>query len=370
MTNQSEPWKRVGTLPLSGGGALPWERNRLLPWERRGAASALLPLRASLASMLTPGLFQQAWARVRRHPSPGLDGVTVSLFSRHLEHNLFVLRRRVLSRKYCPRPLLRICTPKKHGGVRLLGIPGLSDRIVQATLHMAVTPLIDHHFQSHVHGYRPGRSPATAIRHLLSSCGTRPWLEVVKADVEGLFDNLAHPYLLRAIDAVWSDPLWRWLQRRWLMAWTHPSTPGRGVPQGAPLSPLLANLYMHPLVDLPIRNALNAMEPARTLGMVAAVRYGDDFLLVSQRKNGGLQILRWLDGLLGEGALRLAPNKTSFTCNPAFASLRVLGTSIRFRSVKEGWRLEVCTDPAFRDPLLPKHPLRRWLDWMLDGHAP
>ena len=301
---------------------LSWEGARGLPWEARPAA--LLPLgAASLAALLDEPCFQRAWQRVRRHPGPGLDGVSAALFARHLQRNLAHLRRDVLRRRYRPGGLLRIQVPKKGGGQRPLGIPTIADRVVQVAVHLAVIPLLDGHLARHVHGYRPRRSPRTAVAHLLATCRTRPWLEVVKADVEGLFDNLSHPRVLGAAEQAWRDPLWCWLQRQWLRRWANPATPGRGVPQGAPLSPLLANLYLHRPVDLPIRRALKGRGLDTNLGLVAAVRYGDDFLLVSQRRHGAIHLLRWLQGLLTPIALKLTPAKTSMSCGAARRPLPV-----------------------------------------------
>jgi retron-type reverse transcriptase len=182
---------------------------------------------------------------------------------------------------------------------------------------------LDRRFAPEVHGYRFGHGPQTAIVHLQRQVGRRPWIELVKADVASLFDNLDHSYLLAQVDAASPDPLWRHLARCWIAAWPH--HPGHGVPQGAPLSPLFANLYLAAGVD-------RHLQKGDARGLIGWIRYGDDLVLAAQRPGHGPALLAWLDGLVRGCRLELGPAKTVMGCQRLGASwpATVLGYRIRF----------------------------------------
>lgn len=334
---------RRDPLSLLGARTLPWERRRTwttaalpgLPPTPGWLASPGAPPAAGLARALEPDLFQEAFSRVRRHGGPGTDGISARAFARDLDRELGRLRGQMLDGTYRPLPLLRLAIPKKDGGLRILGIPCVRDRVAQVAVHLAVTPALDTRLLPLCHGYRRGRSPASAVDHLVAQVGTRPWLEVLKADVEGLFDHLDHGILTRVVAQVWGDPLWNRLFRTWLAAWQDRATPGRGVPQGAPLSPWWANLYLHEGVDRHL-----ATPP---VGIVAAIRYGDDFVLAADRPGAGVRMLQSLEGLLSGCRLTLSPRKTTFTCgreNLAFPE-PVLGLRVAFTRSLEGWSLQI-----------------------------
>ena len=128
----------------------------------------------TLAAALTPARFDAAWRRVRRRKGPGLDGVTPAAYARGLDRRLRRLRARVIDGRYRPGRLLRLTRRKPSGGLRTLGVPTLEDALVQTAVHLAIAPGLDAGLRPEVHGYRRGRSPATAIAHLLRATGARP----------------------------------------------------------------------------------------------------------------------------------------------------------------------------------------------------
>lgn len=328
-----------------------------------------------LAEQLTPERFRAAWEKVRQSPASGADGVNRDRFAIGLDWRLSELRRTVLAGAWRPAPLLRLEVPKKDGGVRVLGIPTVGDRVVQRAVLSAVEARAEGALSERVHGYRKSRSPGTAVRHLVRQAGRQGWLEVVQADISAMFDELDQRDVLAAAEALLADPLWRSLTQASLHAWA--SSPGRGVPQGSPLSPLLANLTLARALDQHLDDRCGGAptlvaDPARRLaaarGVVRAaiagrgasgdgprsattpgpelggwIRYGDDLVLVGTRRGEGLDLLRWLDGLARGAGLRLSERKTVTAAGRHRMPLprRVLGHGVVFLRQHERWSLGV-----------------------------
>ncbi|MCB9796295.1 MAG: group II intron reverse transcriptase domain-containing protein [Alphaproteobacteria bacterium] len=279
----------------------------------------------NLADALSEPLFVEAWAKVAAVQSPRPTRPPLPLDA---------LRQRVLRGQYRPQPLRRRVKAKPDGRERVLGVPSLVDKVVQRAVLLAVGRALDGQLSPRVHGYRPGRSPHTALRQLLREA-RGPQLELVQADISEMFDALEHVRVRAAAHRAMPDPLWRSLVDAWLAAW--PTQPGLGVPQGAPLSPLLANLTLAEALDRPLeevtggtwragvspaarlaaaRKALRQTwgwsAPPTGLGLSLRtwLRYGDDLILVSTERGGGLRALRWLDGQVRAAGLRLSDRKT------------------------------------------------------------
>lgn len=320
-----------------------------------------------LAEQLDATLMAAAWGRARRSPGPGIDGVHGGRFAVDLDARLEGLRADLLNGTYRPSALLRRTRPKPDGTERVLGVPTLRDRVAQDAVLIAASEL-DGRLAPQVHGYRPGRSPATAVRDLLRQIGTREHLEIVQADISGLFDHLEHDRLRAALRQAWENPLWLRLNEGWLTAW--PTSPGHGIPQGAPLSPLLANLYLTLHLDVQLQAG-----PADTLGahlhvspsarlasarwtlhgalfhrpapargdpeLCAWIRYGDDLVLASARPGGGVALLRRLDAAVRSAGLELGDHKTTTAASRAGMPLprKVLGEILLFQRSSSGWTL-------------------------------
>lgn len=327
-----------------------------------------------LAEALTPARLEEAWRRVRRSPGAGVDGMHGGRFERGLSMRLASIRQDLLDGTYQPSALLRRVRPKPDGGERVLGIPTLADRVAQCAVLLSAADL-DGALLHGVHGYRPGRSHATALRHLIAQIGHQPTLEIVQADIRALFDELEHTRVQRALSCAWSDPLWVELNRRWIGAW--PTTPGRGIPQGAPLSPLLANLTLAHHLDPTLQAALDpssgrspspgglprvagrmagarsalhralftgrATEAAPLPGpeLCAWIRYGDDLVLASGRRGGATALLAWLDAAVRAAGLALGDRKTVASASRSGMPLPrpVLGVALQFQHGLRGWSL-------------------------------
>ena len=191
-----------------------------------------------------------AWEKVKdKNGAPGIDGVTVEQFAQDRKNNLYKLWNRMSSGSYFPAPARMVEIPKDGGrGTRVLGVPCVVDRVAQTVAVAYLEPLVEPVFHPDSYGYRPGRSPLDAVATCRARCFTHGW--VLELDIEGFFDNLDHDLILTAVAHHTSEKWILMYVQRWLaapLALPDGTRIGRdrGSPQGASISPLLANLFMH-----------------------------------------------------------------------------------------------------------------------------
>src|SRR3954447_24288005 len=203
----------------------------------------------------------------------GVDGQTIEQFEADLRDNLYRIWNRMSSGSYFPPPVKAVSIPKKSGGVRILGVPTVADRIAQTAVKRWLEPRLDPIFRADSYGYRPGKSALAAIAVTRRRCWDYDW--VVEFDIRGLFDNLDHGLLMAALREHCQEPWILLYVERWLKAPMQTSDGqilerGRGTPQGGVVSPILANLFLHYAFDLWV---------ARHLPGVRYARYADDAVL-------------------------------------------------------------------------------------------
>jgi hypothetical protein len=238
-----------------------------------------------------------------------------------------------------PGPAHRRPQPTSDGTVRWLTIPSPADRALQAAVLEVVAPRVEPRFDPHSHGFRRGRSVNTALDDLCAQVGSRQWLELVHLDIAAMFDSLDQARLLACVDEAWDDLLWRQLARRWIAAW--PPTPGRGIPQGAPLSPLLANLFLDRHFDRPWRRV------SAVAGCVGWIRHADDLALVTDRPGGTLRLLASVCGVLRACGLAIANHKVHRAQPRDLApAIPVLGAWLRIARCGAGYEIARATVPA------------------------
>ena len=196
-------------------------------------------------------LVWDAWLKVKeKGGAAGADGVTIEQFEEDLSGNLYRLWNRMSSGSYFPGPVRAVEIPKKgkKGGVRVLGIPNVVDRVAQTAAAMALEPSVEPVFHEDSYGYRPGRSPVDAVAVCRERCFRKDW--VVDLDIRAFFDSVPWDLMLKAV-AHHTDQKWVVLYvERWLKApMQRPDgtlVPRvKGTPQGSPISPCLANLFLH-----------------------------------------------------------------------------------------------------------------------------
>lgn len=236
-----------------------------------------------------------AWQRVKSNGGgPGGDHVTADHFGRNLKSHLAKLADDLASGRYRPGPLAHYRIPKGSGGWRELAVPSIGDRVAQTAVLFAISQQLDIRMADESFAYRPGRSVEQALdrAHKLADTGL-VW--IVDADIERFFDSVCHRTLLQEL-AIWiDDARLLALVGLWLSAWGRSR---RGLPQGAPLSPLLANLYLHPFDRL------------LAAAGISAVRYADDFILLCRSRASAEHACRLARTALRSRGLLLNKDKT------------------------------------------------------------
>jgi RNA-directed DNA polymerase len=283
----------------------------------------------SLRSFLTRDALRVAWDALGPESSPGVDGMHGRYFEHHLHANLERIAAWVVSPSWCPDPLRVVHVPKGSGRFRRLGIPTLRDRLVQRAMVDAATPLVEALLHPHVHGFRPGRSTRSAVSCLRRQLRGHPPGDLAKGDIFELFDQLDHRLVRRVARSCWDDSDWLRLVDGFLYCWVGPKGPGYGVPQGAPLSPLLANLALAEALDGPLEfcmaGSVGRLDGMRPGGLVAWVRYADDILLASPGPGQGRELLAWVDATSRQSGLWLSGAKAEVLDADATGSLAWLG---------------------------------------------
>lgn len=247
----------------------------------------------------------QAYKLVKANKgSAGVDQQSLEDFEKDLANNLYKLWNRLSSGSYFPPPVKACPIPKKSGGERILGIPAVSDRIAQMVIKLQFEPLVEVHFLEDSYGYRPNKSALEAVGVTQERCRAYDW--VLEFDIVGLFDNIPHNLLQKAIE-VHTDCrytklyLERWLKAPLEMANGELVERKCGTPQGGVVSPVLSNLYLHYTFD-------KWME--RKHPEVKWCRYADDGLVHCTTEEQAQDLLKELRERFKECGLELHPEKT------------------------------------------------------------
>ena len=250
-------------------------------------------------------LVWEAFQRVKANGgSAGVDDESIEAFEKSLGDNLYKLWNRMGSGSYFPPPVKAVPIPKKSGGTRMLGVPTVADRVAQTVVKMVLEPALEPVFDHNSFGYRPGRSALDAVALVRRRSWEYDW--VVEFDIKGLFDNIDHELLLRAVRKHCRNPWVLLYIERWLKApmETKEGTRvgrERGTPQGGVVSPLLANLFLHYALDAWMR---------REMRSVRFCRYADDGVIHCKSEVQARLVLRKLGVRLRACGLELHPEKT------------------------------------------------------------
>jgi len=247
----------------------------------------------------------EAWKLVRANKgSEGVDAQTIADFEEHLKDNLYRIWNRMSSGSYFPPPVKTVAIPKKTGGERILGIPTVSDRVAQMVAKLYFEPLVEPYFHEDSYGYRPNKSAIQAIAVTRKRCWRYDWL--LEFDIKGLFDNIEHELLMKAVrhhtKCEWTLLyIERWLKAPFQKEDGTLTERTIGTPQGGVISPVLANLFLHYVFD-------KWME--RNQSQNPFCRYADDGIAHCRTKREAEELLKTLDIRFKECGLELHPEKT------------------------------------------------------------
>ena len=255
-------------------------------------------------------VLRAAFLALSRDAAPGIDGVTWEAYAEGLDDKLVDLHRRVQAGAYRALPSRRRYIPKADGQQRPLGIAAMEDKIVQAAVKAILTPIYEAEFLGFSYGFRPGRSQHDALDALAYGIKGRSVRWILDADITRFFDTVSHEWLIRFVEHRIGDKRIVRLIQKWLKAGVLEDgqriVASEGTPQGAVISPLLANIYLHYAYDLWVR----AWRKRHATGDMIVVRYADDTIVGFQHHRDAERFLMELEGRLAKFGLSLHPEKT------------------------------------------------------------
>lgn len=234
----------------------------------------------------------------------GIDKQSIEDFDKDVKNNLYRLWNRLSSGSYFPPPVKVVSIPKKQGGERILGVPTVADRICQMVARLVFEPTVEPHFLKDSYGYRPNKSALDAVGITRQRCWEYDW--VLEYDIRGLFDNISHELLMKAVKKH-TDNKWvilyieRWLKAPMQFPDGRVVERDKGTPQGSVVSPVLSNLFLHYVFDVWMK---------KHYPMLPWCRYADDGLVHCRTQEEAQQILEALKQRFEECGLELHPTKT------------------------------------------------------------
>ncbi len=263
-----------------------------------------------LIDLLTEDFLKECFWELKRDKASGVDGVTVKEYEANLEENVKDLVVSMKTWKYRPKPVRRVYIPKPDGKKRPLGIPTVEDKIVQMGIKRILEAIFEVDFSDASYGFRPNKSCHQALDVLDKVIMTRAVNYVVDMDIEEFFETVDHKWLMRCLEQRVKDPHFLRLIGRFLNAGVIEEgkriLTDRGTPQGAVLSPVLANIYLHYIVDLWFERVVKC----QLKGFAQLVRYADDFVVCFQSEREAKEFGKVLEQRLGKFGLKIAKDKS------------------------------------------------------------
>jgi len=266
----------------------------------------------SLAHLMDIDWLRVAFHRTRKDGAPGVDGQTWNEYAVHLEANLQSLLDRAKSGTYRAPPVRRVYIPKAGSATetRPIGIPTLEDKVLQRAVVMLLEPIYEQDFDPSSYGFRPGRSAHQSLEDLWKRTMDSGGGWILEVDIRKFFDTLGHSQLreflqLRVRDGVLKRLIGKWLKAG-VMEDGNVSYPEAGSPQGGVISPLLANVFLHYVLDMWFRQAVQP----RLKGKSQLIRYADDFVILFTHEEDARRVKEVLPKRFEKYGLTLHPEKT------------------------------------------------------------
>ena len=264
----------------------------------------------TLAYLLNEGFLSQCFRELGKNKAPGVDGATREEYGRELESNLEDLVSRLKMKNYWPKPARRVYIPKDENSKRPLGIPATEDKVVQKAVSRIIESIYESDFLDCSYGFRVGRSCHDALKAMNQLIERAPINHIVEADIKGFFDNVSHEWMMKFLGERINDPSFLRIIERFLKAGYKDSellvVTDKGTPQGGNLSPLLANIFLHYVLDLWFDKVV---KPGMR-GECYLIRYADDFVILVQYQDDASRIVDMLRERFLKFELELHPEKT------------------------------------------------------------
>lgn len=252
----------------------------------------------------------EAYGRIRKKGASGVDGETAASYAEALGQNIRDLHRRMKEGRYRAQPVKRVWIPKDGDKLRPIGIPAFEDKIVQKAVAMVLEAIYEVDFSDVSYGFRKKRSQHQALVALRQGCFRTKATTIIDADIQGCFDAIDHKQLLKFMRRRVNDGTLLRFIGKWLKAGvlegellTHPDT---GTPQGGIVSPILANIYLHEVLDRWIEEQVKPVMKGR----VFLIRYADDFVLGFERAGDAERVMKVLAKRFAKYGLTIHPQKT------------------------------------------------------------
>lgn len=264
----------------------------------------------NVACLLDAGSLRESYGQLKSGKACGVDGMSVEEYGENLDENIKNLVERMKRNAYYPQPVRRTYIPKANGKLRPLGIPAVEDKIVQHGIARILGTIYETEFLDFSYGFRPQRSCHQALERLDRLVMTKPINYVIDADIKGFFDNVSHAWMMKFLAHRISDTrLLRLIEKFLKNGYMEEGTlfaSEKGTPQGGIVSPVLANIYLHYVLDLWFERRV---KPG-CKGIVEMIRYADDFVICAQHREDAVKIHELLQARLEGFCLELAAEKT------------------------------------------------------------
>jgi group II intron reverse transcriptase/maturase len=268
----------------------------------------------NLYGMLNEEMLLGAWHYIRKDAANGVDDVSASEYEQNLEENVHKLVVNLKRKRYRAKMVKRRHIPKGGGKMRPLGIPAVEDKLLQMAVKRVLEAIYEQDFYRCSYGYRPNTGALEAVDKLTVKLQFGRYNHVVEADIKGFFENINHEMLIEMLAVRIDDKALLWLIKKWLKAGIleedgkviHPIT---GTPQGGVISPILANVYLHYVLDEWFQEVVKQ----HCRGEACLMRYADDFVCAFEYERDAERFHQVLGKRLGKFGLEVAPEKTKVT---------------------------------------------------------
>jgi len=313
----------------------------------------------NLFGLLTVGFLFWCWGFINKKASAGVDSIDARVYEEHLIGNIEQLVEQVKGKTYRTKLVLRKYIPKLGGKLRPLGIPAIADKLLQLAVAKILEAIYEQDFLGCSYGYRPNTGALKAVKDLTQALMSGRYHYLVEADIKGFFNNIDHDLLIEMLEKRIDDKAFLNLIRKWLKAGILDKgqviCPITGTPQGGVVSPILANIYLHTVLDVWFYETVQT----HCRGQVYLCRYADDFVCAFEYEKDAQRFYEALEKRLNKFNLEVAENKTHLL---VFSRSKIRnGLSFNFLGFEFRWGLSRRINNRLRIPIVKRRTSREKL---------